>query len=182
MPNATLRTRRLVLRPPSPDDAAAIFGGYATDPEVTRWVIWTPHVSVEETHAFLATFIASGRQDHSYPWVITLTQDGRLIGAMHLRLDHPRAELGFNIARPHWNQGLGTEAAEAVVSFAIALPGVERVQAVCHVENLASARVLEKAGMQCEGVLHRYMIFPNLGPRAQDVRMFARTDGDPPQA
>jgi RimJ/RimL family protein N-acetyltransferase len=174
VPHATLHTRRLVVRPPIPDDADAIYRGYATDPEVTRWVIWTPHASIDETHAFVATFIAAGRQEQSYPWVITLAHDGMLIGAAHLRLHPPRAEVGFNIARPYWNRGLGTEAAEAVISFAIALPGIERVQAVCHVANQASARVLEKAGMQHEGTLRRYMVFPNLGTHAQDVHLYAR--------
>ena len=162
-----------MLRPPMPDDADAIYRGYATDPEVTRWVIWTPHASIDETQAFLATFIATGRQEQSYPWVITLAHEGTLIGAMHLRLDPPRADLGFNIARSYWNRGLGTEACEAVISFASELPGIERVQAVCHVANRASARVLEKAGMQREGTLRRYMVFPNLGPHAQDVHLYA---------
>ncbi len=168
-----------MLRPPVPDDADAIYRGYATDPEVTRWVIWTPHASIDETHAFLATFIATCRQEQSYPWVITLAQDGTLIGAMHLRLHPPRAELGFNIARSYWNRGLGTEAAEAVLAFGIALPGIERVQAVCHVANQASARVLEKAGMECEGTLRRYMVFPNLGPHAQDVHLYALLAASP---
>ncbi len=175
MPLHTLRTDRLVLRPPHRDDAAAIYDGYATDPEVARWVIWTLHASIHDTHEFLRVFIDSGREEHSYPWVITLGADDTLVGAMHLRLNAPRAELGFNIARRHWNRGYATEAVCAVVAFAFTLPGMERVQAVCHVDNQASARVLEKAGMRCEGILRRHMIFPNLGPRAQDVRMYALT-------
>jgi RimJ/RimL family protein N-acetyltransferase len=160
------------------DDARAIFDGYATDPEVARWVIWTPHAAISDTRAFLATFIDSGRGAQSYPWIITLA-DETVIGAMHLRLHPPRAEFGFNIARPHWNRGYGTEAAKAVLTFGLTLPSIERVEATCHVDNGASARVLEKAGMQCEGVLHRYMVFPNLVPRAQDVRLFAGIASDP---
>lgn len=170
-----LRTRRLVLRPPQLDDAPAIYAGYATDPEVARWVIWVPHTSLDDTHRFLAQYIASGDQADAYPWVISLGADGALIGAMHLRRDGPRAELGFNLARPYWSRGYGTEAVDAVVTFAFTLQGIERVQALCHVDNHASARVLEKAGMRYEGTLRRYMIFPNLGPEAQDVRLYART-------
>jgi RimJ/RimL family protein N-acetyltransferase len=173
VPLHTLRTRRLVLRPPHPNDAAAIYQGYATDPEVARWVIWTPHDSIHDTDAFLAEFIASGQGEHSYPWVITLGSDDTLVGAMHLRLHPPRAEFGFNIARPHWNRGYATEAVRALVAFALSLPGIERVQAVCHVNNGASSRVLQKAGMCCEGVFHRYMVFPNLGQGAQNVWMYA---------
>ncbi len=182
MPLHTLRTDRLVLRPPQADDAAAIYDGYATDPEVARWVMWSPHAAIDDTHAFLATFIASGQQERSYPWVITLAGAGTLIGAMHLNVDAPRAELGFNIARAHWNRGYATEAVRAAVAFAFTLPGIERVQAICHVDNAASARVLEKAGMRCEGVLRRYMVFPNVSADAQDVRMYARTGANPVSA
>ena len=175
MARATLSSERLVLRPPCLDDAGAIFEGYARDPEVARFVIWTPHRSIRETREFLDHFVALVDGDESYPWVITLAADGCVIGAMHLRVHPPWAELGFNIARPHWNQGLGTEAVRTVIAFGLALPGIERVQATCHVDNCASARVLEKAGMQREGVLRRYLVFPNLGERAQDVFMYAVT-------
>lgn len=179
MPQVTLRTGRLVLRFPQLDDAHAIYHGYATDPEVARWVIWAPHTSIDDTYRFLTQFIASGRRADQYPWVITLGAGDILIGAMHLRLHRPRAELGFNLARQFWGRGFATEAVEAVIAFARSLAGIERVQAFCHVKNAASARVLEKAGMQCEGTLRRYMIFPNLGPHAQDVWLYARAASGP---
>jgi RimJ/RimL family protein N-acetyltransferase len=169
MPLATLHTERLELRPPSMEDADAIYHGYATDPEVARYVIWTPHESIERTRAFLE------HGDTSYPWAITLRQGGELIGAMHLRVSVPWAEFGFNLARAHWGAGYGSEAVRAVVEFGLALPGVHRVQATCHVDNGASARAMEKGGMIREGVLCRYMLFPNLGEDPQDVYMYAAT-------
>jgi RimJ/RimL family protein N-acetyltransferase len=172
VPLSRLTTDRLHLRPPRPDDAQAIYDGYARDPDVARYVIWRPHASIEETHDFLRTFIAAGARDGDYPWIIALT-DGTVIGAMHLRVQRPRADLGFNIAKPYWNRGYATEAVRAVTDFAFTLPGIERVQAVCHVDNAASARVLHKAGMDREGRLRRYMTFPNLGGGAQDVWMHA---------
>ena len=177
MPSVRLTTERLVLRPPRAHDAQPIYDGYARDPAVARFVIWMPHQSIEETHAFLRIFVAEARGDDGYPWVITLG-DAEVIGAMHLRLHGPRAEFGFNIASAQWNQGYGTEAVRAVIAFAFTLEGIERVQAVCHVDNGASARVMEKAGMRREGRLARYLVFPNLGPAAQDVWLYARTIDD----
>ncbi len=177
MPLTTLHTSRLILRPPVLEDANAIFVGYATDPEVARYVIWTPHQSIDQTIQFVQQFLESGREDGSYPWIITL-RVGTIVGAMHLRVTPPRAELGFNIARAHWNQGYGTEAVRKVVAFALGLPGIQRVQAMCHVENGASARVLEKGGMRREGVLRQYMSFPNIGGGGQDVMLFAAVAGD----
>jgi RimJ/RimL family protein N-acetyltransferase len=172
VPLSRLTTGRLSLRPPHPDDARAIYDGYARDPDVARYVIWRPHASIDDTCDFLESFVAAGERDGDHPWIIALA-DGTLIGAMHLRAQPPRAELGFNIAKPYWNRGYATEAVRAVTDFAFTLPGIERVQAVCHVDNAASARVLHKAGMRREGRLSRYMTFPNLGAEAQDVWMYA---------
>jgi RimJ/RimL family protein N-acetyltransferase len=53
--------------------------------------------------------------------------------------------------------------------------GVQRLYALCHVAHPASARVLERSGFTLEGVLHRYLVFPNLEDQsAQDVRCYAR--------
>jgi len=49
-----------------------------------------------------------------------------------------------------------------MLSLAFAQPTVQRLYALCHVEHLASARVLEKAGLRREGTLRRYLLFPNL--------------------
>ena len=173
MPLVTLTTDRLVLRPPRADDAEAIYRAYATDPEVARFVIWRPHASIDDTRAFVKHFTEQGRE--GYPWVMTLRDRGALIGAMHLRVKRPWAEFGFNIARPQWDRGLGTEAVRAVVRFGLELPDIFRVQAMCHVENAASARVMEKAGMVREGVLRRYLVFPNIADDPQDVLLYAAT-------
>src|SRR5688572_19288290 len=54
----TIQTPRLVLRRPRPEDAEAIFARYASDREVTRYVGWPVHTSVEDTRTFL-TFAAA---------------------------------------------------------------------------------------------------------------------------
>jgi RimJ/RimL family protein N-acetyltransferase len=173
MPLATIATERLILRPPRREDAEAIYQAYATDPEVARYVIWKPHRSIEETVAFLDHFLEHAEGD-GYPWIMTLP-GGEIIGAVHLRVRVPWSEFGFNIAKRHWGRGYGTEAVRGVIGFGLALPAIYRVQAVCHVENGASARVMEKAGMVREGTLRRYMLFPNLGSEPQDVFMYATT-------
>ncbi len=67
-----------------------------------------------------------------------------------------------------------TEALRAVIDYAFRDPRVYRVWAVCDAENVASARVLEKAGMSFEGVLRRYGIHPNISPEPRDARCYAR--------
>src|SRR4029077_3851095 len=81
------------------------------------------------------------------------------------------ADIGYVLSRNLWGGGYMTEAANAVVEWAINLSSVYRVWAVCDCENKAdapdiigalSARVLEKVGMQREGILRRYIVHPNV--------------------
>ena len=54
----TIETPRLLLRKPIPADAEVIFRTYAQDTEVTRYLVWRPHTSVETTKTFLAESVA----------------------------------------------------------------------------------------------------------------------------
>ena len=80
--------------------------------------------------------------------------------------------MGFTIARTHWGQGYATEAAKAVVTFALEKMQLVRIEAVCLPENLASARVLLKIGMQYEGLLHKYQVWRD---NPCDLQMYALT-------
>ena len=68
-----------------------------------------------------------------------------------------------------------TEAARVIVDWVLKQEGIYRVWAFCDVENLASARVLEKVGMQKEGVLRRWMIHPNVSDEPRDCYCYAIT-------
>ncbi|MBA4375590.1 MAG: hypothetical protein C0401_05385 [Anaerolinea sp.] len=80
-------------------------------------------------------------------------KDHELIGMIELRLDQHCADLGYVIAREYWGNGYATEITQSVVEWAVAQESIYRVWAICDIENLASARVLEKTGMQREGIL-----------------------------
>jgi RimJ/RimL family protein N-acetyltransferase len=82
--------------------------------------------------------------------------------------------LGYVLGRKFWGQGYMTEAVRAVVDYALAEPEVFRVWAVCDVENAASARVLEKAGMRREGILRRWSMHPNISDEPRDSLCYAR--------
>ena len=83
------------------------------------------------------------------------------------------ADLGYGLARQHWGHGYATEAVQAVVRWALSQEQFYRVWATCDVENLASARVLEKAGMQREGILRRFIIHPNISSEPRDCYCYA---------
>ena len=75
-PPPTISTARLLLRPPRLDDAPAIFRSYAQDADVTRYLRWSPHRSVDETAAFLRTAIRAWQDGTGFPWTITTAGDG----------------------------------------------------------------------------------------------------------
>lgn len=170
---AILDTSRLRLRPPRLDDAPAITA-YAGDAEVVRYVSWRRHRGPDEAHEFLGQAIGAVAAGREVQWAITPPTSDTLLGMIGLRLDGHRVELGYVLARPSWGQGFATEAARAVVDCALGEPAVFRVWAVCAVENVASARVLEKAGLEREGRLSRWAVFPNLGEEPRDCWCYAR--------
>jgi RimJ/RimL family protein N-acetyltransferase len=185
----TLHTERLLLRAPRIEDADAIYHGWATDPECTRYLTWQPHTSVQQTVDFLQRVVAGvvhrgggklqaaeADSEMGQPWVLTTREDGTIIGMIDLRLRGQTADLGYVLARRAWGKGYATEAARAVIDAAFALlPQVYRVWATCDVDNPASARVMEKASMQREGMLRRYVVHPNISPEPRDAYMYAKT-------
>ena len=168
-----IRTSRLLLRPIAPDNAGPIFDGYARDPEVTRFLTWAPHASLADTEAYVAHCVAAAA---SRTFVLVGCDDGALRGAFGLRWPAPhRFDFGYVLARPWWGQGLMTEAMTAVAEWALTQPGIWRIGAHCDVENPASARVMEKAGLQREGLLRRWMVLPAFGDEPRDCLSYART-------
>jgi [ribosomal protein S5]-alanine N-acetyltransferase len=168
-----LETPRLVLRRLASDDADAIFTTYAQDPEVSRYLTWAPHRRIEETQSFLRLCEDGWARGTVFGWAIVERESGRLVGSIDIRRDEHRAEIGYVLARSAWRRGYATEAASAVVAWGLAQPAIQRVWAVCDVENPASARVLEKAGMTREARLGAWATLPAFDtPR--DVWCYAR--------
>ncbi len=168
-----LDTARLRLRALRADDAAAIYA-YGHDSAVTRFVSWPQHRSLDDASAFLkyaAEAVSSGRE---VQWALARRDDDALIGTAGVRLQGHRVELGYVMARPHWGRGYATEAATRIAEWALDNPGVVRVWAYCHVDNAASARVLEKTGMAREGRLNAWVVFPNLDGAVGDCWCYAR--------
>jgi RimJ/RimL family protein N-acetyltransferase len=177
-PPATFETARLRLRPPVMDDAPIIFATWAQDPEVSRYVTWPPHRSVDDSRDFLR-YCADGWAKHGpFAWAIDLREGHRLVGTIELRPQGHRVELGYVLARPYWGRGLMSEAVRVLVDWALDQPDVHRTWAVCDVDNPASARVLEKAGMEREGKLRRWATV-NASPRPRDAWCYARVKEAP---
>ena len=172
-PPERLETDRLLLRKPRMEDAPAIFEGYAQDPEVTRYLVWKPHKNVQETEQFLSACKELWQTRKDFAYAITLKENGKLIGMFGLHPMNLKIEVGYGMARPYWGKGFMTEVLRAVIEWALAQPDIFRVQAFCDVDNLGSARVMEKADMVREGLLRRYVLHPNISNEPRDVYLYA---------
>ena len=75
-----------------------------------------------------------------------------LIGLQLRELKFRSAEVWFKILPANWGDGFATESLNRMLAFAFTELNLHRVEAGCATENMASARVLEKAGMDREGI------------------------------
>ncbi len=172
-PSETMETQRLILRRPRPEDAPLIFERYHRDTEASRYLRWRPASAIDQTNAFLQRCQATWESGETFPLVITLKGDNRPIGMIELRPKGHSVEIAYVLARAYWNRGYVTEAVCTVVDWVLNQPSVYRVWAVCDVENAASARVLEKAGFQREGILRRWSVHPNVSSEPRDCFCYA---------
>ena len=170
-----IETERLLLRKPHMEDVSVIFMGWAQDQEVTRYLTWRPHERIQQTQDFVRSCLTAWEQGTRFPYMLTLKETGEAIGMIDPRIEGPKVGIGYAAARPHWGKGYITEATRAIIDWAFQQPSIYRVYATTDLENSASRRVLEKVGMQCEGVLRKYILHPNISDIPRDSYMYAIT-------
>ena len=149
-----LSTQRLLLRPFSPDDVNDVFS-YASDPEWSRFLPVPIPYTREDAQDFVEGNTNSNWERNA---MFAIEFNGGVVGGIDLRIDAPNAMamVGYAIARAHWNQGLMTEAVQAVVDWGFKEFGLAKIWSFADVENVASWRVMEKIGMTREGTLRSH--------------------------
>lgn len=151
-----LETHRLLLRPFRKEDAEDMYRNWASDPEVTRYLTWPAHSSVEATRGLMDYWIPQYENGGFFNWAVVLKETGAVIGSIAVvRLEEAigEAEIGYCLGRSYWGRGLMPEALRTVMDYLFDTVGVNRVMAGHDIRNPNSGRVMEKAGMKPEGVL-----------------------------
>ena len=161
-----LESRRLLLRPFTMQDASAMFLNWASDSEVTAFLTWPAHASVEVTEAVLKDWTAQYADKKYYKWAIVLKDLGQPIGSITVNnvIDDnlKMAHVGYCIGRAWWGKGITTEAMQTVMDFLFDEVGVNRVESLHNTRNGASGAVMRKCGMKFEGI-HRQADWSNAG-------------------
>lgn len=172
-PPEPIETDRLLLRPTTPSDTIAVFE-YQSDVEVTRHLTFPPATDPQQASDFLERCARVWSEQQAFPLALTLRESNRMIGMIEPRPTEHGIEVGYVLRRSAWNNGYMTEALRAVADWALDQPDVFRVWAHVDTDNVASQRVLEKAGFTAEGLLHRWAHHTNLSPEPRDALMFAK--------
>ncbi|NQW11273.1 MAG: GNAT family N-acetyltransferase [Alphaproteobacteria bacterium] len=164
----------LTLRRLRMDDAEAVYTSYARDPEVTRWLTFKTHDHVDHATEYCAAMQNAWEAGEVFCHALVDPADDTLFGTIDMRIDGFHAAFGYAMARDRWGRGYASRALKALVDFALDQPTIYRAWAFCDAENGTSARVMEKAGMTFEGVLHRWHVAQNLSPEPRDCFAYAK--------
>lgn len=135
-----------------------MFNNWASDPEVTRFLTWPPHTSIEVTENLLTDWISRYEDGGYFNWVMEYKETGKAIGnisVVKLHEDIDAADVGYCMSRKYWGQGLMSEALKGVMDYLFDVVGLNRVAANHDVNNPRSGRVMDKAGMVQEGILRQ---------------------------
>lgn len=177
-----LTTRRLVLRPLTPDDRDGIFEIFS-DPEVTADHFDLSTLQDSGQAARLIARLRDGfARQQSLRWGIALKEEDRVIGTVGFNYVMPptlRGGIGFDLARSHWGRGYMREALPAVIGYGFGSMGLNRLEALVVPANTPSVRLLRDLGFLEEGTLRDYGFWKD---RFWDLSCFSllRREASPP--
>ncbi len=153
----SIETERLLLRRFTVDDAEAMYGNWASDREVTKYLTWPAHAGVDVSKAVLEDWVSSYPRKNYYQWAIVLKEHGSdpigSIGAVRMDDDIAMVHIGYCLGKNWWHRGIMSEALKAVMDFFFDRVGANRVESRHDPRNPHSGMVMKKCGMQYEGTM-----------------------------
>ncbi|WP_075617962.1 GNAT family N-acetyltransferase [Paenisporosarcina indica] len=167
-----LETERLILRKVILEDIEDMHL-YGSDEEVSKYVTWNTHETKSDTKDFVEFVLNKYENKQVSPWGIEYKENGKFIGTIDFVWWQPNqkiAEIGYVISKDYWGKGLATEVAKEIIKFGFEEMNLVRIQARCDVENIGSARVMEKAGMSFEGIIRKGIFVKG---KHRDLKMYS---------
>lgn len=152
-----IETDRLILRRYTIEDADAMYKNWASDSEVTKFLTWQPHPSVDVSRSIIEDWLKKYSDEKYYHWAIVLKDNGNEpiggISVVHMNEDISMVHIGYCLGRAWWRRGIMSEALKAVTNFMFDTVEVNRVEARHDPRNPNSGKVMQKCGMKYEGTL-----------------------------
>jgi RimJ/RimL family protein N-acetyltransferase len=126
-------------------------------PEIDEFNTLGIPTSIGETEIIINDWLGgqNAKPQTSYIFCLDLAETKQFIGLIALNIGKPKyqtAEVWYKIDPKYWRQGYTTEALRKLLDFSFNVLKLHRIEAGCAVENTASIKVLEKAGMTREGM------------------------------
>lgn len=167
-----LETERLIFRKINLKDTKDMYA-YCSNPEVAKYVTWHAHRSVTNTKEFIKYIMDQYELKKVAPWGMEFKENGQLIGTIDFVWWQPKnraAEIGYVLHPDYWGKGIMAEACRKLVSFGFTQMDLIRIQARCVKENIASEKVMQKAGMTFEGTIRKGIL---LKGKHQDIQLYS---------
>lgn len=153
-----LETDRLILRQFIINDAEAMFKNWTSDDEVTKYLAWPTHKTVEMSLDYINYCMKGYETLAFYQWGIEIKDTQELIGnisVVKVNEELDSLELGWVIGKDFWGKGYTAEAAKKMVDVLFDQVGANCIYALHDVNNPNSGRVMQKIGMKYEGTLRQ---------------------------
>ena len=155
-----IETERLILRPYSVKDAQAMYDNWASDKDVTKYLMWPAHKDPSVSEGVLRGWTADYSKKDNYHWAIVYREasdepigDIAVVKPIDDRVKS--AHIGYCIGKAWWHKGITSEALKAVMDFLFDEVGVNRIESRHDPRNPHSGAVMRKCGMKFEGTLRQ---------------------------
>ncbi len=162
----TIETDRLILRKFTLEDSSAMYQNWASDPEVTKYLMWPTHENQEISEMVTKEWVDSYSKSDFYQWAIIVKEESdKPIGSISVVDKDEKismVHIGYCIGREWWHRGITSEALEAVINFMFEKVGINRIESRHDPRNPNSGAVMKKCGMIYEGT-HRSADWNNQG-------------------
>lgn len=150
-----LETKRLILRRFKIEDAEDMYNNWASNPNVSKYVMWETHKDVNETKELLEEWVRGYEDSTTFRWVAQTKDTNELIGSIDVvskkYLQFGVCEIGYCYGEDFWNQGYGTECLQAVIKYLFEECDADVVCAEHLSQNPGSGKVMQKCGLRYEG-------------------------------
>lgn len=153
-----INTNRLLLRRFCVLDAEEAFRNWTNDEEVTKYLTWNPHGSLDVTKTLLNQWVLDYETPNTYNWAIELRDTGDLIGSIgivSIDEENSSCEIGYCLSKQYWKKGIMSEALTAVINYLFSEVNFNRIVAKHYIDNIASGKVMAKCKMTHEGILRQ---------------------------